>query len=177
MILNPKTILDLGILTSPCLEVNLDQQLQPNGIDVRVDVIKKVPYNSMAPFKLYENGKKVVPAHHICKGTLMNDEDAFVLERGYAYSAECFEVVKIPKNVMGMVYGRSTLMRNGVFCRASVYDSGFHDHVGMMIYPFVDFWVQRGTRIAQIIFQSAKTAYQYNGQYGIVKGENVDELC
>jgi deoxycytidine triphosphate deaminase len=175
MILNPKLMLSSGVLTSPNLEVNLDQQLQPNGIDLRVDVIKKVPCNKMSPFMLYKDGKKVAPTHGACEGTLMNSNDAFVLEKGYAYSAECFEMVKIPHGVMGMVYGRSTLMRNGVFCRASVYDSGYHDHVGMMVYPFVDFWVERGTRIAQIIFHSANTAHLYNGQYG-VKGENFDEV-
>ena len=176
MILNPKLMLSSGVLTSPNFAIDVAKQLQPNGIDLRIDEIRKVPCNKMSPFMLYEDGKKVAPMHGACEGTLMNRNDAFVLEKGYAYSAECFEVVKIPNDVVGMVYGRSTLMRNGVFCRASVYDSGFHDHVGMMIYPFVDFWLERRTRIAQIIFHSANTAHLYDGQYGLDKGENFNEV-
>jgi len=169
MILSPKEILDKGILTSPDLELDLENQLQPNGIDIRVRDIQRVQCNMHTPLKLWADGRKTVPDPYTCEMTILDKEgnDEFVLNKGYAYSVECFEMVKVPRGMVALVYGRSTLHRNGVFCRASVYDSGFHDHIGLMMFPFQDAWIEVGTRIAQIVFYQAKTAHLYKGQYGL----------
>lgn len=176
MILNPKTILTAQILTSPDYPFCEKEQLQPNGIDLRIRKVLKVPRNMHSPFRMYADGSKHVPDQGVCEGTLLHDGPAFVLERGYAYSVECYEKVQIPRNVAAMVYGRSTLHRNGVLCRAGVYDSGFNDFVGLMMFPFCDFWVEKRTRIAQIIFYKSDTSHIYDGQYGLKKGANLDAM-
>ena len=165
MILNPRMILSRRILTSLELPFDKEDQIQPNGIDVRVKNIRQIQCDMHKPFKMWADGRKEVPNSYICEGTLLDDNPAFVLHRGYAYDAEMYEHVKIPEGIVGFIYGRSSLHRNGVFCRASVYDSGFDNRIGLMMFPFQDFWVEQGTRIAQIVFMEAKSSHQYHGQY------------
>jgi deoxycytidine triphosphate deaminase len=126
----------------------------------------KLEVNDMRPFKLWADGEKEVVNAGAAEGTIMHGDEGFVLRRGYAYEATCYEYVKIPKQVVAFIYGRSTLHRNGIFCRASVYDSGFEDYAGLMIFPFCDFWVEKRTRIAQIVFMQSQGDSMYNGQYG-----------
>lgn len=174
MILSPKDIINRKILESPELELDLENQLQPNGIDIRIKSVTKIQCNMHDPLKLWADGRKHVPISGVCEGTLLSGNTSFVLRKGYAYSAECYEVVKVPNGMAALVYGRSTLHRNGIFCRASLYDSGFHDRIGLMMFPFQDLWVEIGTRIAQIVFMKARTAYQYAGQYGRTKGKKIN---
>ncbi|MHC4644002.1 MAG: dCTP deaminase domain-containing protein [Planctomycetota bacterium] len=174
MIVDPNRIIKKRILTSPLLPMDLEEQVQPNGIDVRIREVGELPINMHKPFKMWANGKKYVPQHGPCEGTLMNDNPAFVLKRGYPYTINCYEMVEVPVGLVAMVYGRSTLHRNGVFCRSAVYDAGFHDHVGMMMFPFVDYWVEQQTRVAQIVFFEAKGSGKYDGQYGLKKGDKIN---
>jgi deoxycytidine triphosphate deaminase len=167
MIINPQTAIDEGWITFPEEPLN-DKQLQPNGIDIRVKIAWKIPIHK--PFRLF-NHKTFHLDKYRCEQSLYEDHPTFLFERGFAYSVETFEFVKVPSNVAALVYGRSSLNRNGIFCRATLYDSGFTDFVGFTMYPFVPFEVHFGARVAQIIFIEADSCHLYQGQYLLNEAE------
>lgn len=165
MIISPKEVIDREFLSSPEKPFDLDAQLQPSGIDVRVSFVKKIDLSSvfiMSPSSFARSSKKApLPIY-------WKEEDSlryYQMRRGYAYDVQCYEWVKLPVGVVAYVFGRSTLNRNGVFARSSLYDPGFNNYVGFTVYPFVDFEVAIGERIAQIVFARAESVSSYDGQY------------
>lgn len=160
MIIDPKFILEEGILDSPNRPLDLNKQLQSNGIDLRIRFVESL--NESSWLKLTHGGWSGQPE----RVTVHPDiEDVFTFYASTAYNAECFERVNIPKNMVAVIYGRSTLNRNGVIVRAALYDSGFHNFVGFTIYPFVNMKCKIGTRLAQIVFYESGGSGLYDGQY------------
>lgn len=162
MVINPQYIIDEKILSSfhewyPLSE----EQIQANGIDVRIKSVQQLGGDftlSRYPFKKYD--------FNFEKTELFIDDDGFFkFECAVPYSIECFESVKIPKNVAAMVYGRSSLNRRGIFIRSSFYDSGFSNTIGFTLYPWIDCKIQIQARVAQIVFFRADSKDLYNGQY------------
>jgi deoxycytidine triphosphate deaminase len=163
MIIEPRKIAEIGILTS---ELPLDEnQFQPNGIDLRVQSICRLANNSEC-FHLGCKGNKSLPVEK-CSPTLQRDGSTkfklFALE---PYVVTCYEHVKLPTGMVAYVYGRSTLNRNGIFARSSLYDAGFCNLVGFTLYPFRPMLVEPKARIAQIVFMEAQySTHLYDGQY------------
>jgi deoxycytidine triphosphate deaminase len=140
------------------------EQLQPNGIDLRLKKGIKLPIHKA--FKLLHDDTQHLD-WYIPEGSYCKECFSVLFERGKPYLIETFEYVKIPPNVVAIVYGRSSLNRNGILARSSLYDSGFEDYVGFTLYPWVPFEAHIGVRIAQIVFYSAESRGLYAGQYGI----------
>ncbi len=161
MIIIPQTAIDKGWITFPEEPLN-PKQVQPNGIDLRLKVAFKIPIHT--PFKLYNHATKHLNKYR-SEGSIHEDHPVVLFERMTAYNVETFEYVEIPENVVALIYGRSSLNRNGILCRASVYDSGFKDFVGFTLYPFVHFEAHWGVRLAQIVFYEADSCHLYHGQY------------
>lgn len=160
MIISPKEAHEKKMITSDSKDFS-SKQFQPNGIDVRI----KKAWKIVGDFVLCgaeEVETKIVPVHEM----LSSDPNGFFLFEPFVpYGIECFERVSIPDNVVAMVYGRSTLNRNGIFIRSSLYDSNFNNFVGFTMYPWVETTIECGSRIAQIVFMSADSDGLYGGQY------------
>ena len=90
----------------------------------------------------------------------------FAIEAGVCYQFECLERVEVPENVIMRLYMRSTLNRSGVFVGAGLWDTGFKSFVGASFYPFCSALIEKGARIAQVVFIEASSAGFYRGQYG-----------
>lgn len=160
MIISPKVIIEKNILTSPKKPFSNDQ-FQPNGIDVRINTVRLISGFFSIEESLLSKDKKILPKYE----GIVSSNGFFHLKRGIPYSIDCLEDVNIPKNVAAIVYGRSSLNRNGIFVRSSLYDSGFKNTVGITMYPWIDCYVGYETRIAQIIFFEADSEELYNGSY------------
>jgi deoxycytidine triphosphate deaminase len=103
---------------------------------------------------------------HCDKTDVIADDDGNLdFCAGSIYSVETLEYAKIPENSVAMVYGRSTLNRNGILIRSSLYDSGFENYIGFTMYAFSGLRTQVGVRLAQIVFYPAEYSRLYNGQY------------
>lgn len=162
MIYNPHHAIENKWITFPDLPLDKKEQLQPNGIDLRVKTIHKLPIHK--PFRLLESGKQALDQWQ-CEGGYKDNKFTFLLDRATPYVAECYERVHLPRNVTGIVFGRSTFNRNGIIIRSALYDSGFNNHVGFVIYPFVPVELHPGVRMCQIIFVQSDSYHLYNGQY------------
>lgn len=134
-------------------------QLQPNGIDLRVREVFHI--NSLLPFELCVEETK-----HCPRTKLAHDSQLFFhLRKGNAYGIETYEYITMPKDVAALIYGRSSLNRNGLLARASLYDSGFQNYAGFTLYAFNDAKIQLKSRVAQMVFMTADSAQLYKGQY------------
>lgn len=168
MIINPQTALDEKWITFPIEPLHKDQ-LQPNGIDLRIRFAVKLDVKST--LTLFHSGKDPV-TQLSPKTTFEGGGETVIFERLVPYRVETFEFVKIPKDIIAVIYGRSTLNRNGIIARSALYDSGFENYVGFAVYPFVNFAAEIGVRMAQIVFYSADTCFLYDGQYGMKNEDN-----
>ena len=153
MIISPKKALDKGWLRGVSgYPMDEKEQLQQNGIDLRVGKLQQVGVNQGLADKPLYNPK--------------NPHDGFYfVRRQTAIAVDSLEHVTVPKNVVALVIHRSSFNRRGIFITGSVYDSGFRGVVGATMYSFVDMPIRKGTRFAQIIFMEADSYMSYKGQY------------
>jgi dUTP pyrophosphatase len=153
--------------TPPLVEdVDANVQLQPNGIDLRVERVQRLT----SPGLLGASDAVREPA---AREDVQSDKDAWWdLHRG-AYVITYRERVNIPTDLMALVRPRSSLLRSGVAIHGAVWDAGYSGRgEGLLsVLNSRGYRLQRGARVAQLVFfrLSAATADGYRGRY---HGEN-----
>jgi len=153
---------------SPPLVEDVDPalQLQPNGIDLRVERVQRLT----SPGLLGSAANVREPA---AREDMPADKDGWWdLHRG-AYVITYREKVNLPADLMGLLRPRSTLLRSGVSIHGAVWDAGYSGRgEGLLsVLNSRGYRLQRGARVAQLVFfrLSAATAEGYKGRY---HGEN-----
>lgn len=179
MILNPKKAYEEGWIKGVEFP---DQQVQQNGIDVRIAEVHKI----LTPGKLFKSGKELPATAEMMytqEKVSEDDPDASPkmvhIEKGVPYALISMESVDIPENVAAMVIMRSTLNRIGVPIHSGLYDSGFRGKIQPTLYPFNEFDIELGSRFAQVIFFRAESAALYKGQYqdqGLTKNPPIERV-
>ena len=154
MIINPQVAVRSGIVIGV---EKPDEQIQPNGIDVRLDRVMLV--HVMAELRC--EGKKPIEME-----PLAPDPDGFYNLRPFGpYHFMCLESIKLPVDMAATIHGRSTLNRTNILCASGLYDSGFDNRIGFAVYPFNHVRIERGARVAQVVLWEAKSASLYRGEY------------
>ena len=146
---------------------NLEEQLQPNGIDLTLREIALL----QSPGKI-----AVMDSQRLVSdlAPLVFDGLDFIDLVPGAYSITYNEIIHLPKNVMALATPRSSLLRCGVTVNTAVWDAGYSGRSQslMVVYNPQGFRLQRNARIVQIVFlQLTKETEGYQGAY---QGENVD---
>ena len=140
-----------------------NKQIQVNGVDLTLDTV--YTWKSEG---LLEDGRSL-PEYIEIKP---DGRQIYNLRPG-AYLIRYSEVISIPKDAIGIVLPRSSLMRMGATICSAVWDSGYIGRgVGLLIVfnPF-GIRIKKYARIAQIIFIKAEAAGVYEGEY---KGEGLN---
>lgn len=151
MIQNPKTIAESGIIKN--LEGG-NFECQQNGIDLTLESVSRI-----------EGGKLLREHRDFIHTPIVPDaSEVWMLHPG-AYSIEFQQEVEVPENMCAQIIQRSTLNRMGGFVLAGLYDSGFKNQIGAVLRVSAPIQLQKGARVAQIIFQEADAASQYSGVY------------
>ncbi|MCY0852079.1 MAG: dCTP deaminase [Thermoplasma acidophilum] len=151
MILNDSTIMKM-VGKGLLISENFERVcLTPNGYDLRVDAIDL----EGAQYPEFEIGKNV----HFLVSTI--------------------EILKMPDDVVGMIWTRSSYARKGIFGSFGAIDAGYHGNLTLSFFNAGPaFNLKRGERIAQIVFVkmigSAEKPYHvrsgnYQNSRGIVK--------
>lgn len=93
-------------------------------------------------------------------------ETVDILFPGYA-NVMCNEIVNVPADMFALVVCRSTFNRQGVRVAGCVFDPSYRGKIHLSIYNLSGnvFKIEKGTRIAQMLFYKADAASQYNGSY------------
>lgn len=137
------------------------EQVQPNGVDLTLQTV----FEQVEPGRLGRQGKTVGE-----RAELSPDSDVFTLESG-GYIARYAETVTIPDGHVGFILPRSSLMRNSCMLYTAVWDTGYVGRGEGLLQVFHEIELERGARIAQIVYAQADHTGAYAGSY---QGENLE---
>jgi len=147
--------------------INLEEQLQPNGIDLTLREVAML----QSPGKVtVSNSQRVVSS----LSPLVFDGLGFIDLMPGAYSITYNEVVHLPQNIMALATPRSSLLRCGVTVNTAVWDAGYSGRSQslLVVYNPQGFQLQRNARIIQLVF--FRLANQTEGYRGTYQNENID---
>lgn len=147
--------------------IDLDVQLTPNGIDLTVGDIFEFESAGALDFSNKERklpkGKPVV----VQKGKPEDKFGWWDLKKG-AYKVITNEIVNLPKDLIGVAFSRSSLLRMGAFVENGVWDAGFQGRSEFILVvenPF-GIKVKQNARVVQLVFLKISEASEgYQGIY------------
>ena len=165
MKVNPKLILDKQYVKpapgAPPIELEGDNnQLQQSGIDLRLARVEKV----VGSAELYVNKNNDTRPTY---AELQVVDNCYLFQPGEQYSLTFMEDVEIPGDMCASIIHRSTINRGVGTIFSALFDGGFKSKggCGATFRPLVPTKIEIGTRLAQIVFETAETASLYDGQY------------
>jgi dUTP pyrophosphatase len=148
--------------------VDLESQLQPNGIDLTLREVSR--YVGGGQIGL-DNTDRILP--ELVPVTF--DADGWVSLAQGIYHVLYNEVVSLPDGLMALGRARSSLGRSGVTIHTAVWDAGYTGRSTSLLSVLnpAGFRVQRNARVMQLVFfgLANETAEGYAGRY---QGENVE---
>ena len=142
-----------------------DEQVQPNGVDLTLDAV----FEQREPGRIGRGGKEIgdrQPRHAdpTSDEAETNDGDTYYLPPG-GYVVRYAEAVAIPEEHVGFIYPRSSLLRNSSMLNTAVWDAGYEGKGEGLLQVHHDIEIERGARIAQIVFADADHEGTYEGSY------------
>ena len=147
--------------------INLEEQVQPNGIDLTLREVALLQSSGKIAVKDTERRLPDL-------APLAFNELGFIDLVPGIYSITYNEIVHLPKNVMALARPRSSLLRCGVSVGTAVWDAGYSGRSQslMVVYNPRGFRLQKNARIVQLIFLwLTRETEDYQGAY---QGENID---
>ena len=146
--------------------IDLEQQLQPNGIDL---TLREVSLLQSAGIIAVDNRHRQVSD----LSPLVFDGLGYIDLVAGIYLITYNEIVHLPENITALAAPRSSLLRCGVTIGTAVWDAGYSGRSQslMVVYNPQGFRLQRNARIVQLIF--FKLTRKTRGYRGTYQGENV----
>jgi dUTP pyrophosphatase len=147
--------------------INLEEQLQPNGIDLTLREIAMF----QSPGRITaENCHRVVSS----LTPLVFDGMGLIHLTPDIYSITYNEIVHLPRDIMALATPRSSLLRCGVTVNTAVWDAGYSGRSQslLVVYNPQGFQLQQNARIIQLVF--FRLTDQTQGYQGVYQGENTD---
>ncbi|MFC1992969.1 deoxyuridine 5'-triphosphate nucleotidohydrolase [Chloroflexota bacterium] len=147
--------------------IDLDNQLQPNGMDL---TLREIGLPQSSGQITVMNSQRLVPD----LAPLVFDGLGYIDLISGAYIITYNEIVHLPNDIMALARPRSSLLRCGVNVGTAVWDAGYHGRSQslMVVYNPQGFRLQRNARILQLIF--FKLTQETEGYNGTYQGENID---
>ena len=145
--------------------INLEEQVQPNGIDLTLRDIAL----------LQTSGKIAVKDRQVSGlAPLVFDGLDFIDLIPGAYIITYNEIVHLPNDLMALATPRSSLLRCGVTINTAVWDAGYSGRSQslMVVYNPQGFRLQRNARIVQLVFW--RLTQETEGYHGAYQEENID---
>ena len=146
--------------------VNLEEQVQPNGIDLTLREVAML--QSLGKIAVKNDQRQVSDL-----APLVFDGLGFIDLMSGACIVTFNEIVHLPKDVMALARPRSSLLRCGVTVNTAVWDAGYSGRSQslMVVYNPQGFRLQRNARIVQLIF--LQLTGETEGYQGVYQGENI----
>lgn len=145
---------------------DLKEQLQPNGIDLTLREIA-IPQSSGSI--TVSNQQRQLSDLAPLK---FDGRDSISLMPG-GYVVTYNEIVHLPKNIMGLIFPRSSLLRCGVTVHTAVWDAGYHGRGQSLltVYNPSGIRLQKNARIVQLVFY--RLTQETEGYQGTYQKENI----
>ncbi|WP_457555217.1 dCTP deaminase [Candidatus Pyrohabitans sp.] len=134
-----------------------EANVQGAGVDLRIDRL----YDITSPAALLKEERTLPELREI-------EGERYLLAPGKYLLCTTMERVNMPHDLVAFMFQRSTLFRCGVTLRTAVIDPGYRGvlTVGIKNEGSFEFTLERGARIAQIVFaRVAGEAMAYEGRY------------
>lgn len=166
-VVNPGEILEMGAVRPfegrPAIvtDTNNDQcQIQQNGIDLRLDEVQYIQGGRTSFTLNKENDER-------CRytGYCPDENNMFTFYPNQQYALDFMEWVEVPEDMSAYIFVRSSINRYSGVLMTGYWDSGFSGRLGSILRPFVETRIQKGVRVAQIVFFRSDPARLYDGQY------------
>ena len=139
-----------------------NEQIQPNGVDLKIGSIKKASGRALLKDDRYNKGEYIQK--------IPNEDGLYVLDKGF-YRVIYDEIIEIPENHIGLVYPRSRLMRSGGNLRTAVWDSGYRGKGEGGLAIDRKMRVEDGMKIGQMVMcRTEELEESYDGTH---QGENL----
>ena len=168
-VLTREDILELLTLQPPLITavVNLEEQLQPNGIDLTVREISS--FSSRGNLTETNEGRELSRTSPVMFDT---SGGADLLPGAYLLTFN--EVVSLPANIMALGRPRSSLNRCGVSMHSAVWDAGYSGRSQSMlvVYNLHGFRLHRNARVMQLVFFHTARSVD-KGYSGMYQNENI----
>jgi|SRR5579872_6343957 len=158
---------EIAPLINKITSANSGEQKQPAGFDVTVSTIHSY---SQSRFTLgIEKGENSALTQ-----VPISDGSFYDLDPG-AYFIELNEITTIPSDAIGILFPRSTLLRNGLDVRTALFDPGYSGQPKVMLVCHRPARIQRFSRIGQLIILKSDREFpsKYSGRY---QGERSTDL-
>ncbi|MFW5965499.1 MAG: deoxyuridine 5'-triphosphate nucleotidohydrolase [Halodesulfurarchaeum sp.] len=145
-------------------------QVQPNGVDLRVEAILE----PSEPGRIRTDGKRIGKREPRPEVPLGGDIDrpGYHLDPG-GYVLQYAETVRIPLEHVGFILPRSSLMRNGAMLNTAVWDAGYEGKGEGLLQVHHEIEIETGARVGQLVLASADHEGVYEGSY---QGERLEEV-
>ncbi len=168
-VLSKQDILDLMKRTPPLVEaaIDLEEQIQPNGIDLTVRDIALIASGG-------EIGSTAEERRLSNHSPLQFDALGFLNLPAGCYVVTYNEIINLPKNIIALGKPRSSLLRCGVNIGTAVWDAGYSGRSQslMVVYNPYGFRLRRNARVMQLVF-FLLTRESVSGYEGIFQRENL----
>lgn len=148
--------------------IDLGTQLTPNGFDLTVKSVFEFDASGTLDFS---NKERIIPEGREILPTKENPQDKFGwwnLKKG-AYKVKTNEIINLPRDLIGIAFSRTSLLRAGAFTQHGVWDAGFkgRSEFILAVENPQGLRLKQNARLVQIVFMRiAETEKGYEGIYG-----------
>jgi deoxycytidine triphosphate deaminase len=113
----------IGEEVAKCVEQPPEIKIQPNGVDLRISEIWKLPEAGVS--RIHGSIRTIIPDKMLIKP----EEDGFYYLPEGTYEIRIANKVNIPEHAVGWMFPRSTFNRLGVIkSESAIWDSGYSGH-------------------------------------------------
>ena len=174
MFVNPLTAIKEGWVTSknlPSLSSwEENNHVSPNAIDFTIDTLYTI--NPDNHFRIDSESKDMRGGYRVVDNFDPQYKKHYwrlAPKQSYDFMSDFY--VQLPEGIAALLIIRSTFNRNGLFLTSGLYDSGFKGHIAGALHNMVGLsFIERGTRLGQIMFVDSGTAKTYAGGYNHESG-------
>jgi len=159
-----RLIREKGLIGDFC---DLEAQLTPNGFDLTAGRV----YEFKGPGRLdFSNKERELPeaGEIAARKTSPADKSGWWELPPGVYKIIANETVKLPLDLIGMAFTRSSLLRMGAFVQTGVWDAGFSgkSEFILVVNNPAGIKIKQNARVTQLIFtRITETESGYNGIY------------
>lgn len=143
-----------GNITAQYVEPVRPHQIQPNGVDLTGAEL----YRIIGPGALAESGTTVGEREPVPWS------DGQPLPAG-SYVVRYAERIRVPEGHVGLVFPRSSLLRNGAMLHTAVWDPGYDGRGEGLLVLSHPLHLPAGMRIGQFVLFTAEGFASYQGQW------------
>jgi|SRR3954470_2763078 deoxycytidine triphosphate deaminase len=162
MVLDGRSIVEKKYITFEDKLWDVDEQVQPNGVDLRVHRVMHVHGVARLP-----SATSRIDAENVQINEIFAKEGWFKIPTGPGnYLVDFREFITVPDGYCAIIIPRSSMSRTGIDIVSGLWDTGFSGRLGATIRNRNAIDIQYGARLAQVLFmKSAFSGHRYNGRY------------